>query len=73
MSADSQWAVRTAVLDRLAAASGLVGLLADGADGIFDHVPKDSAFPYLVIGEVASRPFGTQDMDGAELNLTVHA
>lgn len=73
MSAGSQWAVRTAVMGRLSASPGLAALLSGGADGIYDHVPKDSGFPYLVIGEAVSRPFGTQDMDGAELTLRIHA
>ncbi len=72
MTADSSWPLQVAVDTALRADATLIALLADGADGIYDGVPQDSVFPYVVIGDDTVRPFDTMTEDGAEVTLTIH-
>jgi Protein of unknown function (DUF3168) len=72
MSADSQWALQTAIFTALSADAGVKALIGDPAR-IFDHVPPESVFPYLVIGEATSTPFDAKTQDGMEQTLTLHA
>ena len=73
MSQDSVWEVQAAVFSRLAAASSLTAVLADGADSVFDHVPQGSAFPYIVLGEISAQSFETQGGGGYDITLAVHS
>ena len=73
MNIDSQWQVQSAVAAHLSADSGVTGLLADGVSGIYDHVPRNSEFPYLVIGEMRTRPLGAQDLAGSDILLSIHS
>ena len=72
MTADPQWQLQVAVDTALRADATLIALLADGVDGIYDGVPQDSVFPYVVIGDDTVRPFDTMTEDGAEATLTIH-
>ena len=72
MTADSSWPLQQSVDTALRADATLIALLADGADGIYDGVPQDSVFPYVVIGDDTVRPFDTMTEDGAEVTLTIH-
>ncbi len=72
MTADSSWPLQQALDTALRADATLIALLADGADGIYDGVPQDSVFPYVVIGEDTIRPFDTMTEDGAEATITIH-
>lgn len=39
---------------------------------VYDNVPEDAAFPYVVIGEDTHAPFDTDDSLGAESTVTIH-
>lgn len=39
---------------------------------VFDHVPEDSAFPYVVIGEDLASEWDTDTEQGFETVLTLH-
>jgi hypothetical protein len=39
---------------------------------VYDHVPQDSAFPYVVIGADTSIPWDTKTNDGQEFTCTFH-
>ena len=39
---------------------------------VFDHVPQDTAFPYIVIGDDTSIPWDTDDSLGSETTCTIH-
>lgn len=39
---------------------------------VYDNVPVDAAFPYVVIGEDTHIPFDTDDSLGSESTLTLH-
>ena len=73
MAAYSDWDVQKAVYARLTADAGLTALLSGGAAGVHDHVPENSGFPYIVIGEIAGKPLETIAAGGRDLALTLHA
>lgn len=71
MTADSQWAVQQAVHTALTGDAALIALVP--AARITDHVPQDSAFPYISIGESSAGEWDSKDSDGMEQTLTIHA
>lgn len=72
MPKDSTWEVQAAVHTRLREATGLTSLLAAGAESVLDHVPPDTAFPYIVLGDISARPHDTQAGFGRDILLTVY-
>ena len=72
MTADSQWPLQQGLHAALSGDAALQALLGDPAR-IFDQVPQDSAFPYLVIGEDTTGPFDTKTESGMEHRLTIHS
>lgn len=74
MAQDSQWPVEAALFTKLKADATLTALLAGGASGIYDHVPQDSAFPYIVVGETGGQPgeVETKDKDGFQQSVRIH-
>ena len=72
MTADSQWPLQQGLHAALSGDAALQALLGDPAR-IFDQVPQDSAFPYLVIGEDTTGPFDTKTEAGLEHRLTIHS
>ena len=71
MTADSQWAVQTAVYNRLSTDTALTALL-PASGGVYDHAPRGTAFPYVVLNETTCQPLDTQTDSGADLSLTIH-
>jgi|SRR5690606_2996377 len=57
-------ALQQAVYDQL---SGYPGM-----PTVYDDVPGDAAFPYVVIGDDTHIPFDTDDSLGSESTLTLH-
>ena len=39
---------------------------------VYDAVPQDSTYPYVVIGEDTALAWDTKDTDGHEFTITVH-
>lgn len=74
MSAAALWPLQQAVYDRLTADAGLTALLAEGAAGVFDHVPQASAFPYVTIGEASAVPgeLASKTEPALAQSLTLH-
>ena len=68
MGADSSWPLQQAVYTTLTGDATLMALIA----GVHDHVPQDSAFPLIVIGDEVDEPFGTKTFDGSTAVLTLH-
>jgi len=69
MTGDAQAAVQSAVHGALVGDAGVAALV--GAR-VFDHVPADSVFPYLVIGETSGVPFDDKLKGGMMQALRVH-
>ena len=40
--------------------------------GVFDDVPEQTSYPYVVIGEETATEAGTKDVDAHEHTLTIH-
>ncbi len=71
MTSDSQWPLHVAVHSALTGDAALQGFLGNPAR-VYDHVPQDSTFPYLVTGEAQVGPFDTKTEAGMEQRLTIH-
>lgn len=39
---------------------------------VYDHVPQETEFPYIVIGDDTSTPWDTDDSIGSETTCTIH-
>lgn len=72
MSSDTFWHLQAALHAHLAQNSALCTLLAAGAAGIYDAVPRDAAFPYIVIGAMQARPEDTQAHKAYDVSLRLH-
>ncbi len=60
--------VQKGIFDVLTADSTLTGLVT----GIFDHVPKGQAFPYVNIGDTTETIFNTFGKQGRDVTETIH-
>ena len=40
---------------------------------VYDDVPEDAEFPYIVVGDGSSIPFDTKDTNGSEASVVVHS
>ena len=68
MSGDAALALQQALYGRLSGDATLAGLVS----GVFDHVPDETAFPYVTVGEDAATDWSTKTFDGQRHALTVH-
>lgn len=62
------WPLQQAVFQRLSSDPVLSGMVT----GVFDHVPENQPFPYVVIGEPSELPFDTKSTFGEEISLVLH-
>lgn len=58
----------SAIYSRLTGDATLMGLV----EGIYDDVPQDTDYPYVVIGEETTLNNGSKTLDGLEHTLTLH-
>jgi hypothetical protein len=63
----ASWALQQAVFATLSADSGVHGLA-----GIFDAVPRNAAFPYIVVGEAEEAAAGATCGGLSEHRLAIH-
>lgn len=64
-----QWEIQRAIYQRLTDYQPLMAVI----DSVYDHVPQDSDFPYLVIGDDTGLQWDTGTSKGTEATLTIHA
>lgn len=64
MSGDGQLQLQKAVYNAL--------VTAHAPTKVYDHVPQDAVFPYVVIGEGEAREFDTDTEIGQEHVVTIH-
>ena len=64
-----QFALQTAVYSTLSSDSNLTSTL--GA-GVYDDVPQGSAYPFVQIGDDATKDYSTKDVSGSETTLNLH-
>ena len=65
MTADSSWELQKAVYTALTGDGALMAMIT----GVHDHVPQDTAFPYVTLGESTAVEIGR---GGVELTLVLH-
>lgn len=63
--------LQKAIFEALSGDAALVGLL--GGARIFDHVPANTAFPYLTFGRTSIYDWSTGTESGTEQLFTLHA
>ena len=68
MSGEASWALQKAVFEALTANANLMGAIS----GVYDHVPADSAFPYVTIGETTVTDWSSKTFDGQAHSVTLH-
>ncbi len=69
MSADSSWELQKAIYAALTGDGALMAMIT----GVFDHVPKGAAFPYIAICEESAVDWRTVGHHGMEVTLVIHA
>ena len=68
MNGEASWALQTAVFEALTANADLMAAIS----GVYDHVPADTAFPYVTIGEASVTDWSSKSFDGQRHSLTLH-
>ena len=68
MSADSSWELQKAIYSALTNDSALMAMIT----GVHDHVPQDTAFPYVTIGDSTALDWRMVGVVGAEITLLFH-
>lgn len=46
--------------------------LSAAVTGIFDHVPQEQTFPYVLIGEAVAEDFDDDSTEGFDVECTIH-
>ena len=70
MPTSAGWALQVAIHAALSADSGLLAHL--GGARIYDHVPRNAAYPFVTFGQTIARDWTTGTEDGLEHTLTLH-
>lgn len=69
---DALWAIQTSIYSLINADSELQGL----CTGVFDHVPQDQAYPYIVIGDATEKNFDVlgsgSNAHASDTTVTIH-
>lgn len=71
MIADPSVAIQRAVYKALTGSTALVAALGT-APGVFDRPPQEAKLPWILIGQDDIRDDSADDLDGAEVTVTVH-
>ena len=66
-SPDSSWELQEAIFTALTGDAPLMAMIT----GVHDHVPQDTAFPYVTIGGGTAISWGAAGVDGVEATLVV--
>lgn len=69
--------LQKAIFTRLKNYTDLTDLLAgdprfSGVPAVYDHVPQDTPFPYVVVGDDISIDFDTDDTAGSDSEVSIH-
>lgn len=64
----NQWPIQVAIFDILSNDADITARV----EGVFDHVPQGTAYPYIVIGDDTGLQWDTDDSLGTEATLTLH-
>lgn len=64
----NQWPIQVAIYQTLTNDTAIMARVT----GVYDEVPQDATFPYIVIGDDTGVQWDTDDTLGAESTLTIH-
>ncbi|HSZ73802.1 MAG TPA: DUF3168 domain-containing protein [Rhizomicrobium sp.] len=67
----ASWALQQAIFAELAASSDLQALVGD-PPRIFDAVPREAAFPYVIVGDDQVSDWSTATESGSEHLIAIH-
>jgi hypothetical protein len=70
MPQSSSFALQTSITEALTGDPAVVGLL--GGAKVFDHVPRNAAFPFVTFGQSLARDYATALGEAEEHILTLH-
>ncbi len=70
MSAEIQWDIQKEIYNLLSNDNNLNAIV---GSKIYDYVPSDTNFPYIVIGDMTATPFDSQIGNGLRVKLTINA
>ncbi|MCJ0932923.1 DUF3168 domain-containing protein [Virgibacillus halodenitrificans] len=62
------WPLQVSLFQRLTNDADVMKIVT----GVFDHVPADQAYPYVVIGEPVSDPWDTKTTTGEQIAIVIH-
>ena len=68
MSVDSSWELQKAIYGALTGDGALMAMIT----GVHDHVPQETVFPYVTIGEGTALDWRTGGVLGVEVTLMFH-
>jgi hypothetical protein len=63
------WELQKALFSTL---NGSVTGMESASVSVYDDVPENTAYPYVVIGEESTSNNGSKDLDGLEHTITLH-
>lgn len=69
--AEASWALQQAVFSALSGDAGVQALVGNPAR-VFDHVPENTEFPYVTVGEATAVDGSTMAKDGQRHTITLH-
>lgn len=69
MTQTALWPLQQAIFQRLTNDTQVTDIV----KGVFDAVPEDQLYPYLVIGDPVSDPFDTKTTTGEQIAIVIHA
>lgn len=68
MTQTALWPLQVSLFQRLTNDSKVMSLV----EGVFDAVPDNQAYPYIVIGEPVSDPWDTKTTTGEQIGIVIH-
>ena len=68
----ASWALQQAIYAALVASGEIKDVVGD-PPRVFDAVPRDTAFPYIVVGDGSESDWSTASDKGSEHRIEVHA
>lgn len=72
MTSETFWHLQSALYSKLTENAALCSLLAAGSGGVYDEVPRDAVFPYIVIGDMTAAREDTQQTHAEDVRMTLH-
>ena len=69
---DAAFNLQTALYSALTGSTAVTGAGSTGTVNVYDHVPQNSSFPYIAIGEALDADWSSKTYDGQRHAVTLH-